>query len=131
MRVIETKKYNGFNTEFFITLKVEKFLKKKDVNPEPLKWKHKNDKENYSLFYEAILFDLLDPNLDKTWTPEKEQRKNFKVVYYGIVEKIDKDLKEKGFVEEFEYNKNNILTDSSMTININPPFAVKYKILIK
>lgn len=80
---------------------------------------------------QGIVNDLLNPNLDKIWTPEKEQRKNFKVVYYGIVEKIDKDLKEKGFVEEVEDNKNNILTDSSVTININPPFAVKYRILIK
>ena len=125
MEKIETKKYKGYETEFFILPKIKEYIDSKDVKL-----------AEYILddfhWYEHILFDLLDPELDEKWNEEKETRKNFKVIFYGIIEKwIDKNPE--GFDEDFEYNDESVLSDTHWSIHPDKekPFAVKYKIIIK
>ena len=124
MKLIETKEYKGFKTEFFLMPKTEKFLLEKGVNIKDYLM------DNFH-WYEHIIFDLLDPELDENWSDEKETRKNFKVVFYGIIERwIDK--KPKGFIEDFEFDESKVLSDSYMSIHSENkiPFAIKKKILI-
>lgn len=124
MKIIDTKEYKGFKTEFFILPQTEKFLLKQGVNLKEYLM------DNFH-WYEHIIFDLLDPNLDENWSKEKETRKNFKVVFYGIIERwINKN--QEGFVEEFEFNKSEVLNDSHISIHPEnkKPFAVREKILI-
>lgn len=124
MKLIETKEYKGFNTTFYLMPKTEIFLSEKRINmkehiPDTFHW------------YEHVIFGLLDPKLDRNWSQEKETRRNFKVVFYGIIEQwIDK--KQDGFVEEFDYDPSTILSEN--TIIIHPKnhklFAVRERIFI-
>ncbi len=111
MKLIDTKEYNGFKTEFFLLPKTENFLLEQGVNVKDYLM------DNFH-WYEHIMFDLLDPNLDENWSEAKETRKSFKVVFYGIIERwIDKNPE--GFVEDFEFDKSNVLNDSHMSIHLS------------
>jgi len=82
-------------------------------------------------WYKHIIFDLLDPNLDENWSEEKETRKNFKVFFYGIIERwINKNPE--GFVEEFDFDELKVFNDSPMSLysENKSPFAIREKILI-
>ncbi len=124
MELIETKEYKGFKTAFYLMPKTENFLSEKKVDmkehiPDTFHW------------YEHVIFGLLDPNGDKNWSQEKETRRNFKVVFYGVIEQwIDK--KQDGFVEEFEYDPSTILSENIISIHPNKqkPFAVREMIFI-
>lgn len=124
VKLIDTKEYKAFKTEFFLLPQTEKFLLEQGVNIKDYLM------DNFH-WYEHIMFDLLDPNLDEDWSEEKEIRNNFKVVFYGIIKRwIDK--KPEGFVEEFDFDKSKILNDSYMSIHPEneSPFAIREKILI-
>lgn len=125
MKLIDTKEYKGFKTEFFLLPKTEKFLLEQGVNLKDYLL------DNFH-WYEHIMFDLLDPNLDESWSEEKETHKNFKVVFYGIIKRwIDK--KPEGFVEDFEFDKSKVLSNGNLPIrreNIKQAFFVREKILI-
>lgn len=124
IKLIDTKEYKSFKTEFFILPKTQKFLAEKDIDIKD----HLLDTFHW---YEQVLFDLLDSKPGNDWSPEKETRKNFKVVFYGIIEKwIDKVPE--GFTEKFSYNNSKILSDSYKKIHPKnkTPFAIREKILI-
>ncbi|PIN93719.1 hypothetical protein COU54_02080 [Candidatus Pacearchaeota archaeon CG10_big_fil_rev_8_21_14_0_10_31_24] len=124
MKLIDTKEYKGFKTEFFLLPKTKKFLLEQGVNIEDYLM------DNFHR-YEHIMFDLLDPNLDENWSEKKETRKNFKVVLYGIIKRwIDKEPE--GFIEDFEFDKEKVFNDSHMSIHPEnkSPFAIREKILI-
>ncbi len=113
---LDVREYKGFRTEFFITPKVKEFLEEKNIDI-------KSIIPNNWYLYEADLFDYTDEILDK----------NFKIVYFGIVEKVNKDLTEKGFEEKFNYEEADDLNPKGIAllkIPANPPFAIKYKKLI-
>jgi hypothetical protein len=123
MKWIATKEYKGFKTEFFILPRTEKFLLDNGTDidiyiPENLNW------------HEKILFKFLKPKKDDSWTPEKETRKNIKVIFYGIVEKLE--LFAKGFAESLEFDKIKKIEDTILIIHENNekvPYAVKEMIL--
>ena len=123
---IDTKKYKGFETSFFVMPKTKGFLDKNKINlkehlPDDFHW------------YEHELFSILDPDeLSSNWNEEKETRRKFKVVFYGIIRTLAKEDKE-GFKESFDDNKKEIIYDSSLSIHSdkNNPFAVRYKILLE
>ncbi len=124
MKLIDTKEYKGFKTEFFILPKTEIFLLEQGVN-----------RSDYLIdnfhFYEQVIFGLLDEKLDKKWSEEKETRKNFKVVFYGIIERwIGK--KPEGFIEDFEFDEAKVLSDNNVSIHSKnkKPFAMREKILV-
>lgn len=124
MKLVDVKEYKGFKTEFYILPKTEKFLlaRKIDIKDELL---------GTFQWYEHIVFDLLDQKLDGNWSEEKETRKSFKVVYYGIIEKwIDK--KPEGFIETFKFDKSQVLSDNHMKIHKKgkAPFAIREKIIL-
>ena len=123
-------KYKGFKTEFYITPRVKEYLESKNILPKHLVISSE-DNDNYSTFYEVYLFELIDENNDGI--PDDKFGKNFKVVYYGIVEEMDIDLDEKGFTDDFEYKKEKLLEDciGSVTETLkSKSFKIKYKILI-
>ena len=124
MKLIDTKEYKGFKTEFFLLPKTEKFLLEQEINIKDYLM------DNFH-WYEHIMFDLLDPNLDENWSEEKETRKNFKVVFYGIIERWI-DQKPEGFIEDFAFDKSKVLNDSHMSIHPEnkSPFAIREKILV-
>ena len=106
---METKKigdvnFGDFKTEFFLTFKVEEFLKKEKTSlacllPEGWIW------------YEVILFDIIDKDGDGF--PDEKYGKNFKVIYQDIFEKIE--LKNRGkFRERQIFDK--FLTSGSSAI---------------
>lgn len=116
MKLIETKEYLGFKTKFFILPKIEKFLIEREV-----------DIKDYLIdnfhWYEHVLFELLE---------KESKHKNFKVVFYGIIEKWV-DEKPEGFIEAFKFEESKVLDDSFITIhpkNQKSPFAVRQKILL-
>lgn len=124
MKLIDTKEYKGFKTEFFILPKTEIFLLEQGVN-----------RSDYLIdnfhFYEQVIFGLLDEKLDKKWSEEKETRKNFKVVFYGIIERwIGK--KPEGFIEDFEFDEAKVLSDNNVSIHSKNKkhFAMREKILV-
>ena len=124
MKLIDTKEYKGFKTEFFILPKTEIFLLEQGVN-----------RSDYLIdnfhFYEQVIFGLLDEKLDKKWSEEKETRKNFKVVFYGIIERwIGK--KTEGFIEDFEFDEAKVLSDNNVSIHSKNKkhFAMREKILV-
>lgn len=129
MELIETKKYKGFVTEFFITEKVKIYLQEKNISLDKLKQKSDKDNESYSFFYEVILFELIDQNNDGL--PEEKFGKNFKVVYNGIVTRRDEKGLEEGFEENFDYDESKVISssDSSIDIPIEPQIVIKEKIL--
>ena len=100
---METKKigdvnFGDFKTEFFLTFKVEEFLKKEKTSLAcllPEGW----------LWYEVILFDLIDKDGDGV--PDGKYGKNFKVIYQDIFEKME--LKNKG------KSKESLIFDESLT----------------
>ncbi|MBI2043261.1 hypothetical protein HYT25_02640 [Candidatus Pacearchaeota archaeon] len=124
MNLIETKKYERFRTEFYITPKVNKFLKNNNVNYDEIL-------EDDFHWYEHSLFEQVDENDDGI--PDEKFGKKFKVIYYGIVIKwIDK--KPEGFEDKFKYDKKKLISDwirtVAQTLN-HKSFAIKYKILMK
>jgi hypothetical protein len=124
MKLIETKEYKGFRTEFFIMPKTEKFLSDNGIDiktfiADSIKW------------HEKTLFKFLKPKKDDSWTPEKETRKNIIVIFYGVVEKLE--LFAKGFAEALEFNKSKKIEDTIQIIHENNeriPYAVKEMILV-
>ena len=94
MKKIDEIKYRGFETEFYITGSVKEYFKKNNLDLNRLKQRDKSNNENYSFFYEVLLFEKLDENGDGI--PDKKFGKNFKVIYYGIIKK------RKEYNEEFE-----------------------------
>ena len=124
MKLIDIKEYNGFKTEFFLLPKTESFLREQGINIKDRLM------DNFH-WYEHVVFGLLDPELDKNWSAEKETRKNFKVVFYGIIEKVV-DKNSSGFVEDFTFDEENVLSDNQLSIHLKnkSPFAIREKILI-
>ena len=124
MKLIDIKEYNGFKTEFFLLPKTESFLREQGINIKDRLM------DNFH-WYEHVVFGLLDPELDKNWSAEKETRKNFKVVFYGIIEKVV-DKNSSGFVEDFTFDEENVLSDNQLSIHLKnkSPFAIRHKILI-
>lgn len=124
MKLIEVKEYKGFKTEFFVLPKTEKYLIERGVNI-----------KEYLIddfhWYEHILFEILSNNEDN-WSEEQEERRDFKVIFYGIIEKWVKREAE-GFVEEFNFDEKNVLNDSFLVINTTGEkrFGVREKILLK
>ncbi len=121
MKLIEVKKYKGFETKFFILPKTEKFLVKEKIDikeflPDEFHW------------YEHIIFDLSDPELEK----KNIHKKKFKVVFYGIIKKYVNE-KTEGFIEKFSFDKTKVLQDSYLTIHKKDkkPFAIREKIIIE
>lgn len=119
MKLIETKEYKGFKTDFFILPKTERFLLDQGIDIKD----HLMDDFHW---YEQIVFELLDPDFDKDWSDEKETRRNFKVVFYGIIERwIDKNPE--GFGENFGFEKLKFLGSSNKSIHSKnrSPFAIR------
>ena len=122
MKLVEVKKYKGFETKFFILPKTEKFLIEQKINikeflPDEFHW------------YEHIIFDLLDSKLEKK---NIHKKKKFKVVFYGIIKKyINK--KTEGFIEKIPFDKTKVLQDTYLTIHKKDkkPFAIREKIIIE
>ena len=124
MELVGVREYHGFKTEFFILSKTKKFLVDHSVNVRD----HLMDDFHW---YEHIIFDLLDQNPDRNWSEKKETRRNFKVVFYGVIEKLTEEGSE-GFVEVFDFDESNVLNDRHFSIhpkNKNS-FAVREKILV-
>ena len=124
MKLIGVKEYKGFKTEFFLLPKTESFLREQGINIKD----HLADSFHW---YEHVMFGLLDPELSKSWSTEKETRKNFKVLFYGIIERrVDKNPE--GFIEDFEFDEAKVLSDNQLLIYLKnkSPFAVREKILI-
>lgn len=126
MKLIESKNYKGFKTEFYILYETEKYLKEKGINIKD----HLLDDFHW---YEHFLFEDLNPELDKNWSEEKEPRRNFKVIYYGIIERWINKLP-KGFEEKFIYDEKKVISQSFMAIypkdKKQKPIMVKEIILI-
>lgn len=123
MKLIETKEYKGFRTEFFIMPKTEKFLL--DCGVEIKKFIADSAK-----WHEKTLFKFLKPKKDDSWTPEKETRKKIKVIFFGIVEKLE--LFAKGFAEPLEFDRSKKIEDTIQIIHENNekiPYAVKEMII--
>ncbi|MCK5449582.1 hypothetical protein KAI32_01835 [Candidatus Pacearchaeota archaeon] len=128
MKFIDTREYNGFKTEFFILPKTEKFLLEQGINI-------KDYLMDSFHWYNHMIFDLLDPNLDENWSEEKETRRNFKVVFCGIIERQTNEpegLVKEGLVEDFEFDKSKVLNDIHTPIHLEnkSSFAIREKILI-
>ena len=128
MKKLETKDYKGFRTGFFLTPKVEKYLKDKKVDFDSLKWNYHFDDENYSYFYEAILFDLIDENDDGK--PDNKFGREFEVVYYGI--NVLDDGNEKSVIdEESEVERKEMIEEGNVKVDGEPVFSIKYGIFMK
>ena len=124
MEHLLTYEYKGFRTDFYLTPKVKRCLSGRGVDLR----EHLVDKFTW---YEHLLFELLNPDLDKNWSEEKETHRRFKVVFYGVVEDLSKEP-HNGFVESFEYDRSKVLYDSILTVHRegSKPFAVGYVILV-
>ena len=124
MKLIDTKEYEGFKTEFYILPKTEEFIVNKKINI-------KDQLLDTFHFYEHVLFDMLDSGDGRS--EENEKRRNFKVVFYGIIEKwVDKQPQ--GFIEQFVCDKSKILNDSFIVLqtgNIVDRFGVREIILVQ
>ncbi len=131
MKKIDEIKYKGFKTEFFITEKVKIYLQEKNIPLDKLKQRLDNDNENYSFFYEVILFEIIDE--DEDGIPDEKFGKNFKVVYNGIVTRRGEKSLEEGFEENFDYDKEKVISigSSAIGISIEPQIVIKEKILME
>ena len=120
MRKINTLKYEGFTTDFYVTDKVKKFL---DENNVP----HEDFLEDNYHWYEVFLFEQIDEN-----TGENKLGKNFKVIYYGIVEKFT-DKGEEGFEDNSDDKGKKIIGNWTSVVSEtlkHKSFAINYKILV-
>ena len=141
MEKIDTKKYKGFTTDFYILPKIKTYLDDKNINI-----------KDYLIddfhWYKDVLFELLNPKLSKNWTIEKENRKKFKVIIYAIIKKYPINQPEgfaknlvqniQEFVQEdvqdhFKYDKDKELIDSNQTLHSDndKPFAIKFKVVVE
>lgn len=94
--------YKGFKTKFYITDKVQSYLKKEGINIDKLKQRSEKDNDNYSFFYEVLLFEKIDEDSDGI--PDKKFGKEFKIIYYRVLKKekkYNKDFEHK-ILEEFK-----------------------------
>lgn len=123
MKLINTKKYKGFKTEFFLLSRTEKFLQENGIRLE-------NFISSTTEWYEKILFEYLNIYGDSNWNSEKEYRKNFKVFFCGIINEWS-DILPKGFVESFK-EEGILLQDTSLIIRSDKKdyLAVREKIFI-
>lgn len=125
MKKIQTLEYRGYKTEFYVTPRVEEYLKNKGINDnEFLPGPHN--------FYEIELFESLDDDSDGKVA--EKYGKEFKVVYYGIITRwINKDPE--GFEEDFPHKKEQIIRGPYQRIvkihNSKESFGIKYLILKK
>ena len=124
MILIETKKHKDFSTEFFVTNSVENFLRENNVPNSDLI-------EDTFHWYEHFLFDLIDKDMDGK--PEEEFGKEFKVVFYGIIEKwIDK--KPEGFSDSVDFSQDKLIGDWVKVISQtdkHKSFGLNFKIFKK
>lgn len=136
MEKFDEMNYKGFRTEFYIVKSIKDYFKKKGINLERLKQRSNLDNDDYSLFYETLLFEMIDKNGDGN--PDKKFGKKFKIVYYQIARRNNKqedDLEYKiieKIKSKIEYNHKDELGEGTKGIELGKDnvLEVKYKILI-
>ncbi len=118
MKELQKLNYGKFETAFYCTLKVEKFLKENHVDLKEFL------PDNHH-FYEVLLFENLDENEDGL--PDEKFGKKFKVTYYAIrkslVEEITEPLKHKKEDLIGEYTE--VVAETAS----HKSFAIIYKII--
>lgn len=122
MKSIQKLNYKEFETEFFILPKVDEFLKSNKVEYKEFLL------DNYQ-FYEVEVFEILDE--DQDGIPDRSFGNKFKVVYFGIIEKLVNSIPE-GFDEIFEHGPDKFLAEISQIVpqtKEHRNFKIKYKIL--
>jgi len=124
MEKIGSREYKGFITNFYILPKIKKFLDKRSIQI----MDHFEDNFHW---YEQKVFELLDPLEDGSWDMEKETRRKFKVVLYGVIKRLVNERADL-YEESSVFGEKNVLSDVNKTINIKneKPFAIKYKIIL-
>lgn len=114
MEKITSQKYKDLKIEYFILPKTKRFILSKEIELKEL------IHDNFVLF-ESEIGDEIE---GKDW-------KKFKLVYYGIVIRLENNEAE-GFIEDFEFDTDKVIQDGLLRLNSKnekSPFGVRYKIL--
>lgn len=132
MEKVKTLEYKGFKTDIFVLDCVKNFFKENNLDLTSF-LEEKKLFDDFS-WYEHKLFPALDPvkwyeEKTSTWNEEDEKRKQFKLVFYGVIEKWDKGIKY-GFEEEFDFFPERILGDSHYIIH-NKNIGIKFKLFVE
>ena len=116
------KEYKDFKIHFLFAKDVLMYFRNRGVKIE-------NMFDDKLMWFELILFELIDDDGDGL-PDEKIYGKEFRVVFYGIIEKYDKNGKPVGF-ELPHNNLENELIEDNLVLNIESKFFAKYAVIRK
>ncbi|HLP79088.1 MAG TPA: hypothetical protein VK158_00475 [Acidobacteriota bacterium] len=125
MKHVCTREHKGFQTDFYVLEKTDRYLLAKGVNLAD----HILDDFQW---HEHILFEMLNPSLDPSWDEQTETRKKFDVYYYGVIESWlgGKPL---GFEDAIDVGDKTSLSDSFFAISLKDQsrIGIKCKIIVR